>query len=149
MTERSLLWTNTGGDGGPYSQDQLRLLQKVLAGAGAVNEGVIGAQLNSLRPSSPGNNQVTIDTGRAMVDGTLYENDAALTINVTIPVVGTTGKRLVLRKSWSAKTVRAVVISSADGTASLPALTQTDLTTWEIPIASFQHATSGVISGKS
>ena len=60
--------------------------------------------------------------------------------------MGTTGRRCVLRKDWSARTVRAVIISSSDGTASLPSLTQVDGVTWEIPLASFTITTAGVIA---
>ena len=145
MTERSMFWSNDKAHGGPYTQDELRLLPKALFGAPAADEGVLANQLNELAVTSSGNNNVTVATGRALVDGTLYENDASLPITVTSPVVGTTGKRLVLRKDWTDGDVTATVISSADGTATLPALTQTDGATWEIPLASFTITTGGVI----
>ena len=146
MTERSLPWPGTTvGDAGAYSGDQWRLVLKSLGAQLNANEGVLGGILNSLRPTSPGDNQVRIDTGRAIVDGRLYETDVAVTKTITSPTVGTTGKRLVLRKSWAAQTVRITEITSADGTATIPALTQTDLTTWDIPLVSFTITTAGVI----
>jgi len=150
MTERSLPWDGTStGDAGTYTDDEWRQLLRLHGAGGSLgsaNVGVVGAFLNSLRPTSPGDDQVRADTGGAIVDGTAYENTAAETKTMTTPTVGTTGKRLVLQKDWTAQTVRLAVISSADGTASLPALTQTDGVTWEIPICSFTHATSGVIA---
>jgi len=150
MTETSLLWTDTGGDGGTYTQDELRIYVHILGGTNKdANVGVVGAYLNSLRPSTPGDNHVVIATGAGIVNGTPYENDAAVDKTITSPVVGTTGKRLVLRKDWAAKEVRITEITSADGTATIPALTQTDLTTWDVPLCSFTITTGGVIGALS
>lgn len=147
MSERSLPWEGTTtGDAGPYTSDEWRLVFKSLGSQVNPNEGILGGILDSLRPSSPGNNSVRIEAGRAIVDGTFYEADVAVTKTITSPSVGTTGKRLVLRKSWAAQTVRITEISSADGTGTIPALTQTDLTTWDIPLCSFTIDTGGVIS---
>jgi hypothetical protein len=53
----------------------------------------------------------------------------------------------VLRADYSARTVRIAIISSAAGTADIPALTQVAGVTWEIPLASFVIADgSGAIS---
>lgn len=145
MTERSMVWTNSTGDGGPYNQDRLDDFLAALAGYPSANEGVIRGYLNELEVSNPSGTTLRVATGAALVDGKLYENDANVDLTATTPSVGTTGMRVVLRKDWSAQTVRAVIISSADGTSSLPALTQTDGTTWEIPLASFEVTTGGVV----
>lgn len=147
MTELSMVWEDAGGgDGGPYSSDEMRIFFDALGSGEGANVGVIGGALNSLEPSSPGLDQIAAASGRAFVDGTLYNNSASVTKAESRPAVGTTGKQLVLRKLWSAQTVRLYVISSADGTASIPALTQTDLTEWQVPICSFTHATDGTIA---
>ena len=145
MTEESMFWANGVGDGGPYSQDQLRLLYDALAGAEDADRGVLVTQGNELDPSSTGNNNIRLATGRAVVDGTLYENDAILDIVTASPAIGTTGRRCVLQKDWAARTVRAAIITSADGVGAIPALTQNDGTIWEIPICSFTITTGGVI----
>lgn len=145
MTERSMFWSDGLGDGGPYSEDELRLLYDALAGAEDANRGVLVNQGNELAPSSTGNNNIRIAIGRAVVDGTLYENDAILDIITASPAIGTTGRRCVLQKDWAARTVRAVIITSADGVGAIPALTQNDGTIWEIPICSFTITTGGVI----
>lgn len=146
MTEWSGLWTAGAGDGHPYSQDEISdHIWKVVLGDPAANAGVFPGQLNELAVTSPGNNTVRVASGRALVEGMFYESDGNNDLTVASPSVGTTGKRVVLRKSWSARTVRAVVITSADGTATLPALTQVDGGTWEIPLASFTITTGGVI----
>lgn len=153
MVERSVPWDNAGGgDGGPYTEDSFRRLMKAMFSADSANIGVIGGYLNSLQPTGSGADQVSIATGAAIIDGTFYDNDAALALTgpthvpMTRPVVGTTGKLLVLRKSWAAQTIRALVIASADGTSAIPAKVQTDLTTWDIPLMSFTHDTGGVIA---
>lgn len=151
MAELSLPWDGTStGDAGTYTEDEWRDVLRSLSGGGgafgSANVAVVGGLLNSIKPSSPGNDQIKADTGYAIVDGTVYKNTAAVTKTMTTPSVGTTGKRLVLQKGWTAQTIRIAVISSSDGTASIPSLTQSDATTWEVPLCSFTHATSGVIA---
>lgn len=145
MTEESMFWSDGIGDGGPYTEDQLRLLYDALAGSEDANRGVLVRQGEQLAPSSTGNNNIRMAIGRAVADGTLYENDAILDIVTASPAIGTTGRRLVLQKDWAARTVRAAIITSADGVGGIPALTQNDGTIWEIPIASFTITTGGVI----
>lgn len=145
MTETSKPWQDGAGDGGPYSANAWRDIINTLGLADGANVGVVSGILNELAVTSTGDNNITVNTGRAIVDGTLYENDASESKTSNDPSVGTTGRRVVLQKNWTARTVRIVIISSADGTAALPALTQTDGVTWEIPLASFTITTAGVI----
>jgi hypothetical protein len=145
MTENSLPFQDGAGDGGPYSADDWDMLLESVGLATGANVGVIPGILNELAVTSTGNNNITVNTGRAQVEGTVYENTASESKTTSSPAVGTTGRRCVLRKDWSARTVRITIISSADGTAALPALTQTDGVTWEIPLASFTITTGGVI----
>lgn len=145
MTERSLLWQSGAGDGGPYTDEQMRLYANVLGLAIGDNIGVVPGQQNELIVTSVANNNITVDTGRAIADGVVYENDASLVISTASPLVGTTGRRVVLQKDWATREVRIAIISSPDGTAALPALTQTDGVTWEIPLASFTITTGGAI----
>lgn len=145
MTQRSSPWADGVGDGGAYSADYLRLWFKALTDGPGANQGVFAGQLNTFAVTSTGANNIRVASGRALVDGTLYESDVEVVMTTASPTVGTTGRRVVLRKVWSTRTVRAVILSSADGTAALPALTQTDGATWEIPLASFTITTAGVI----
>lgn len=145
MAEDSYPWSDGAGDGGPYTHDQIARYQAALASADGDNVGVVGGFQESLEPSASGVDQVSINTGRAFVNGHYYENDAMKAINLTRPSIGPTGCRLVLQKDWTGngqtgeRTVRAVVISNTDGDADLPDLTQDDQDIWEIPIASFVH----------
>ena len=146
MTEISRPWQDGAGDGGPYGADAWNLILETLGLATGANVGVVPGILNELAVSSTGDNNITIDTGRAQVEGTVYENDASLALTTNDPSVGTTGRRLVLQKDWSAREVRAVIISSDGGVSDLPALTQQDGVIWEIPLASFTITTAGVIA---
>ena len=145
MAEESFFWADSLGDGGPYSQDQLRTPWKILAAKDSASVGVVPGMLNSLIVTTTGNNNLTIDTGYAMVDGTVYHNSASLALTSASPAVGTTGRMVVLQKLWGVQTVRLAIIRSVDGTATIPTVTQTDGTTWEIPIFSFTITTGGVI----
>ena len=51
-----------------------------------------------------------------------------------------------LRADWAAQTVRAVVVKNTDGASAAPALTQTPLTTYDIPLATGTITTGGAIS---
>lgn len=147
MTEKSRPWQAGVGDGAAYSDEDWRLIMETLGLATGANIGVVQGILNGLAVTSTGDNNITVDTGRAIVDGTVYENDASKSLTSNDPGgAGTTGRRCVLRKDWTLRTVRLAIISSADDVTTLPALTQTDGVTFEIPIASFQIAPSGAIT---
>jgi len=156
MAEKSLFWFTDGftgdiGDGAaPYTQEEFRLFNHSHLAHNQVNVGIFPNTLNGCAVSGVAT-PLVLATGRATVYGFPYWNDAALNLTVTTPAIGDTGMRVILRAVWSTQTVRAVVLSSSDGVASLPALTQTASTQWEIPIASFVVDTSGDIwtdSGK-
>lgn len=149
MTEKSFIWdTGGGGDASPHSEADTALMFGAMLGdrQTSANKGVIRGVLNSLAASSPGAGQVRIASGAAIIDGHPYYNTANVDFNPVTPSVGTTGMRVVLRCSWSAQTVRLQVLASADGTAAIPAMTQTPGTTYDIPICSFTKSTGGVIA---
>jgi len=147
MTEWSTPFTNGLTDGGPVSAASMWRVFRMLLGPAAeeADKGVIRSWDNELAATSPGADEIDIDTGAAFCHGAAYENTASLTLTADRPSTGTTGKRVVLRKDIVNGGVRATVISSADGTATLPSLTQSESTYWDIPICSFTHATNGTI----
>lgn len=107
---------------------------------------MLRGQLFELLTSSTGNNNIHVRSGRAIVDNTYYESDGTVDITTASPSTGTTGRLLVLQKTWGAtQTIRLAIVTSADGTATIPATTQTSGTKWEIPLASFTITTGGVI----
>jgi hypothetical protein len=147
MTETSRFWnTNNVGDGPTAGFDRdavAQWLRHVWAkgGAGGVLRGVLN-ELAVTGSSSP----LAVNTGSAIVYGLYYWNTASVNLTVTTPSVGTTGGHVILRVSWSAQTVRLVAVRNTDGTAAIPALTQTPGTTYEIRLATFTITTGGVIT---
>lgn len=144
MAEYSYLWSDGSGDGGPYDRNEWDDMLALLA---AGEEGVIAGYLDELAVTNPSDQDIEVAAGGAIVDGKLYRADAAVTgLSVTTPTVGTTGFRVVLRKSWSAQTVRAAVVMNTDGNSDPPALTQVDGTTWEISLATGTVTTGGAVT---
>ncbi|MCK9496896.1 MAG: hypothetical protein M0R75_15580 [Dehalococcoidia bacterium] len=147
MTEKSYVWeVDGGGDESPHSVAEWCTVEAAIAGAAGANEGVLPRMLNELAPSTQsGATQIRIASGWAIVDGHPYHNDGNEDFTPVTPSTGTTGRRAVLRADWSAQTVRIVEISSADGTATIPSLTQTSGTTYDIPICQYTVTTGGAI----
>ena len=136
MTQISWFWSGIAtGDStsAPYSDDEWSDIWRKLFTRDRTAEGVVGGYANELEVTNPAGTTVRVATGAALVDGKFYETDA----NVD-NAAGAAGQytRIVLRKSWAAHTVR--VASLGPGGAQ-PALTQTDGTTWEIPLATIYN----------
>ncbi len=150
MAESSFLsWTTDGtGDGtlSGYTQAQWISLWRMLYLSDTADEGVFNNYLNELAVTNPSGRDLQVDTGGAIVYGFPYINSAAVTKTLTHPVVGTTGWRLVLRADWTAQTVRITLLESADGTATIPAMTQTENVTWDIPLATGTITTGDVVA---
>lgn len=147
MSQKSLFWTTgAGGDGASaYTQADLFGWLKHTFTADPATEAVHpdwGGGLAVSGTASP----VSVATGAALVAGIPFESDAAVTFTVSTPTLGTTGHRIVLRADYSAKTVRLALLSSSNGVAAIPAVTQVANTTWEVGIASLTITTGGVIT---
>lgn len=148
MTEISYTWTTGGGgdDAAIARDDWDDLIQVLLGGPDWTSEGVVAGYENDLAVSNPSGQTVRVATGAAVVDGKPYRNTADVDNVLTTPSVGDTGFRVVLRKSWSAQTVRVAVLQNTDGNSAAPAVTQTDGTTWEISLATGTITTGGVVT---
>lgn len=153
MAEKSGLWDGViTGDAlaiAPYDGDEFALIWETFFGSGqggAENKGVIDSYLNELEvtgASSP----VAVNTGGALVKGRWYRNDVSVNVSISTPAADTRTDRIILRSSWAAKTIRIVGLENgSEGTGTPPALTQTDGTTWEIPLATLTVTTGGVIT---
>lgn len=156
MTQKSWPWdTNppTGGDGDgaaglteASAREFLALYFKV---QDPTSEGVSVGVLDELEVSGT-SSPLEVAAGSAVCYG-LYISDDTEELEVSTPVAGTTGGRVVLRTSWAGQptneaTTRLAVKVSSDGVASIPALTQSAGTVWEISLASFTITTGGVIT---
>lgn len=149
MAERSMPWDSTGtGDGTltGYTETQtLEMFRDLFTGDQYASMGVlagVGGELAVTGSTMP----LTVATGAGMVYGLYYQNTAALSLTNPPPVIGTTGLRVSLRADWAAQTVRAVIIKNADNTAAPPGLTQTALTTFDIPLVTGTITTGGSVS---
>jgi len=148
MAQTSIFWaTESVGDGaGLYSQAQLFTWLRTMLHGDPASQGVVW----DYPPTGPQNLTATVSgtnvllaPGAAVVYGIPYWSDDTETIPIPVPVVGTTGHRVVVRADYVAQTVRLALLSSADGVSALPALTQTLNTTWEIPLYGVQITTGG------
>lgn len=148
MTETSFFWDGEiTGDAilAKYSADAYQTLWQKLFTRGD-SEGILNNVLNELVVAGTSGG-VSVGTGQALVDGTFYETDAAVSVTIPTPVTDPRIDRIVLRKDWILKTVvigRLAGTENASPTA--PALTQTALTLWEIPLAQALITTAGVIT---
>lgn len=88
---------------------------------------------------------VSVASGQSIVYGNWYKNTAAVTVVIPTPAGATRIDRIVLRKDWSAQTVRITRIAGVEGGAA-PALVQVAGTTWDIPLAQASITTGGVIT---
>jgi len=143
MTEKSFIWDAAGGgDESPHSESDTADLFAAITGK---SSGVLPGVLSELTPSVNGSD-IRVAIGWAIVDGHPYRNDTQKDTTVVQPLVGTTGRRLVLRCDWAAQTVRITEISSPDGTAAIPAVTQSPGSTYDVKLCSYTVSTSRVIA---
>jgi hypothetical protein len=147
MTETSRFWGGTStGDAAlaPYTDDAYSDIQRKLHQQDRTLEGVVSQYANELAVSGV-TSPVAVATGAAVVDGKFYENDASLNVAVATPGGATRLDLIVLRKDWTAQTVRVVRIAGSEGGGE-PAIVQTDGTTWDIVLAKLSITTGGVIA---
>ena len=145
MAEISLEWSGTlTGDAGPYSDDNWSDRWRKLFTNDRTTQGVLPNYENELEITGAAT-PISVNTGAALVDGKFYENTTAVTVAIPSPAVSTRVDRIVLRKSWVAQTVRITRIEGVEGGVA-PAITQTDGTTWDIPLYQVTITTGGAIT---
>lgn len=109
------------------------------------NGGVAFKVLNSYALSVSGAN-IDVATGRAFVYGTWHQNSAVVTVAIPTPGAAARQDRIVLRKDWTAQTVRITRIAGNEGAGTPEALVQVAGTTWDIPLGVINVTTGGVIT---
>lgn len=136
MTEFSMLpWeTQTGtGDGAfAYNQDQANEFFRDFINANGSTAGVLYGIDNMLEVTGSAT-PLQVDTGKA-VCYSRYWNDAAMNVSVTVPAADM-GFAVVLQTDWSTNATRVAVKTSGSGVTTIPSLTQTAGTTWEVYLA--------------
>jgi len=151
MTQKSYGWTTSAaGDGATtYTRVDKQHWDNILAACGGGINGAAPGYLNKLGMLSTAANQVTIDTGGAIVDGKPYRNDASVAITIPSAVGGgnTRIDTIALECDWTAQTVRLVRVAGVDaGSPTPPSLTQTSGTLYQIRLWDVTVNTSGTIT---
>jgi len=150
MTQTSRFWwENAVGDAADAPWDTEEITRFVLLALHRYSERteamVLGGILNELEVVDAGSNVVRVQSGYAVVDGTIYYNSGNVDQTLTPPGGGTDYYRIILRKSWSAQTVIVTKLGPAAG-GPYPSLTQTYLTTWEVNLADLTLTSGGVMT---
>jgi len=146
MAETSRFWDGIAvGDAAtaPYSSDEYARVQRDLIRASEadsgplLNTGVAPDLGLTVRATTPASASVEVTAGSAIVRGTWYNSSATETLAIGPNASGNPRiDTIILRKDYAAQTIRLVVLPGAPAVApSVPALTQTDGVTWEIPLA--------------
>ena len=152
MAQWSALWKTAavgavGDQEAGYTEAHWSVIGRILAGC-ANFEGVAAGYVNELEVTDVGGGDVEVDTGGAIVDGKVYNNTAAVTVNIPTPGAGTERiDRIVLRCSWAGYSVRVTRIAGVAGAApAVPAITQTSGTTYDITLYQARITDGGVIT---
>lgn len=145
--EESILWNTNGvGDGAAdITRAQWIDFYEMLFLRDKTLQGVAQGYLNGLAVSSTGNNNARVASGGGVVRGFLYRNTANIDISISSPAADT-GFRIILRAVWATQTVRAVASLNTTGVTTPPALTQIELDTWEISLATGTITSGGVVA---
>lgn len=149
MAEISRPWDGIVlGDSGPYSDDQWTDVWATLLGPTIASEGVFRDQDSELNLSGLPATPITIEAGKALVDGSWYESTASVGVSLDpAPGVDPRIDRIVLRKDWALQTIRITRIVGDEAASPVPkAITQVDGTTWDIPLWQVHITTGGVIT---
>lgn len=152
MAQWSALWKTAavgavGDQEAGYTEAHWSVIGRILAGC-ANFEGVAAGYANELEVTDVGGGDVEVDTGGAVVDGKVYNNTAAVTVNIPTPGAGTERiDRIVLRCSWAGYGIRVTRIAGvAGGAPAVPAITQTSGTTYDITLYQARITDGGVIT---
>lgn len=147
MTVSTMLWATSGiGDGSasgyPDAQTQ-RLFRQLFQNDPTVH-GVIAGADNELAPSVTGTAEIAVATGSALIYGVHLYSNAITTLTLTTPAADT-GGIVYAGITWSTQVGAISNTQAASGTTTIPTLTQTALTAWQIPICSYVIDSAGAV----
>lgn len=152
MTETSFPWPDTSdpgptvGDGRPYTDAEWAALWLACFG-----DGVVRGYGNEWAASTPGANQIDIDTGAAFVRGRFEYNTAVETLTPVSPVADPRLDSVILEVDYTGTggteqyTVR---LQTKEGTdIAYPAMTQNAGVLWQYRLWNYTISVAGAISG--
>ena len=153
MTQFSFPWADTDngydpivGDGRKITAEEFARLLLATFGSGVIPTG------NRLAVTSPGANQISVNTGYAIVAGRFYPNDAVVSLTPASAGVGTTRQdSVILECDWTGGgeteqyTVR--VVTKAGTAGAPPSMTQIESVLWQERLYDYTIDDAGIISG--
>jgi hypothetical protein len=143
MTEKSMFWGGTTiGDHGPYGADDFAEFMRALFCLNPATQGFLRTPTGAQFFPSVSGLEISIDSGRALVYGTLYELYPFTYLTIVDPGA-LRYYRVVLRKSWATKDV--VLTMLGPTTPGFPPLVQTPGVTWDLSIARLTVPSGGPI----
>jgi len=142
MAQKALFFTTNGTGDGATEYTQAELFNWVHRSFG---EGILRNYLYDLEVTNVGRT-CSIGEGAANIQGAPYLNDATVTVTLPLSTVGTTGHRIVLRKSYASQTVRITLLSSSDGVGTAPSPVQTEGVTWDLTLCTATVTTGGDVT---
>lgn len=156
MTQISGLWTTDdttpeGHQVASYTQAHASIMWEIAAACSG-SEGVAPNYGNNLSCTTPGANQVDVNTGGAIVDGKWYKNDAVVALDIDdlpSPSGGTTRiDRIVVEATWANYECVITVIqgSESGGTPVAPDIPATSGTEYAIPLYQALIESDGTIT---
>jgi len=145
MTEKSYPWGGSSiGDCGPYSnEDWSKMYREAFFNYGSTGSALYNIG-NMLEVTNPAGATIRVASGIAQVHGVYYANDANVDLTVVQPGSGSNYYRVVLRKTWASQTIRIALTDVS--TVSLPAVTQSDGSVWEVSLAGVQITNTGTVT---
>jgi hypothetical protein len=133
------------GDGRRHTDAEFAEFLYSLFGDGVLTGG------NALAVTSPGANQISVNTGHAMVRGRWFKNDTALALTPSSAGAGTTRQdSVVVEVDWTGTgeteqyTVRAIIKNGTAGAP--PAMTQNPGALWQMRLYDYTIDDSGAVS---
>lgn len=156
MTQLSFPWPYTTGpqigDGRNYTDAEWdEYFEAVHQGMHPASSGLLRCW-NELVVTSPTANTLSVNTGKAMVKGKYFTNDAAVTLSPTSAGAGTVRyDSVILECDWTGGggtgqyTVR--LAYKQGSAAAYPTMTQTDNTLWQLRLYNYTISDTGAITG--
>ena len=146
MAQDSLFWETQTGSFGPYQMEDIHWFFDEFAQTAPADQGVAARIYDELRVyDNSVANELQVMAGMAICDGKVYWQEDEETVFVSSISGGNSAGYIILETDWAAQTVRLTSITSPDSL-TLPTLTQTSETLWQIPLASFVIDEDGAFS---
>jgi len=133
-------------DGRPYTDAEIRQMHRALfLQDDEANAFLLEGAGNEMAVTAPSANTIRVNTGAATVDGFFYINDASNDLSANSAAAGQSRRdRVIIKADWAAFKCR---LALKEGTTStVPSLTQTRNTVWEMSLAWYDIDDAGAIT---